>query len=376
MSRDLTSLRAELDALDKTLLECAARRNAIIRDIAASKASEGRPLFDRMREREVYEKTEQLAQTLGLPASIARALMGVLIESSHQIQEQASREFALSAPDGHQSFTIVGGQGQMGQLIGDALQARGHQVTALERDDEPATHSAIGASDIIVLAVPMEIATHMAEQLGPRIRADALLCDINSLKSDICDAFARTCAGEALGLHPMFGPSVHSLRRQKVVACPVQPGPKTTWLLGELGRMGMEIIESTPEQHDRMMAVIQVLVHYATIVMGEALRRTGLSVNESLRFTSPIYRLELAFIGRLFTQSPELYAEIEMANPHGPDVRKDFLEAAKDVNTLISEGNRDAFTALFDSVSTYFDDFGTEAMELSDFIIESLCTRP
>ncbi|MFT4627398.1 MAG: hypothetical protein ACI8PZ_006082 [Myxococcota bacterium] len=37
-----------------------------------------------------------------------------------------------------------------------------------------------------------------------------------------------------------------------------------------------------------MMGIVQVLVHYSTVVMGEALRRTGIRLRDTLPFTSPI----------------------------------------------------------------------------------------
>ncbi len=376
MGEDLDTLRAELDAVDNTLLEAAARRNELVRRIAAAKAAQRRPIFDRTRERVVFERTRQKAARLGLSAEVARGLMSTMVEASHRIQEEASAAHDLAAEGHAHSFCIVGGAGQMGRLFERKLQERGHQIHILDKGDDVPGAAAVRESDIVVIAVPMHLAVDMARTLGPLVRKDALLCDINSLKADVCAAMAETARSEAMGLHPMFGPSVRSLRRQKVVACPVNAGPKGRWLCGELGRMGMELIESDPVTHDRMMAVIQVLVHFSALVMGEALRRTGLCVEDSLQFTSPIYRLELAFVGRLFTQNPDLYAEILMSNPHGPEVRRSFLAAASDLEAAATAGDREQFRAIFHSVSEYFSDFGDEAMALSDFIIEALVAQP
>ena len=140
--------------------------------------------------------------------------------------------------------------------------------------------------------------------------------------------------------------------------------------------MGMELIESDPAEHDRMMAVVQVLVHYATLVMGRALSKSGVAIDDSLRFTSPIYRLELAFVGRLFAQDPDLYAEIEMTNPHGAEARLRFREAAEELDALLAAGDRDGFRALFGEVDDWFGDFDDEALRLSDVLIDALVTQP
>lgn len=285
-------------------------------------------------------------------------------------------EGADTAPNASRRFLLIGGRGSMGRLFERELTSRGHNVDILDVDDTRSLASAVDAAEIVIVAVPMDAAVSVVEEVGPHMRADALLCDINSLKQEVCAAMHQTCASEALGLHPMFGPTVHSFRRQKVVVCPVKSGELATWWRAELGRMGFELIETDPQSHDRMMAVVQVLVHFSTLVMGEALRGTGVSVEESLRFTSPIYRLELAFVGRLFAQNPALYAEIEMSNPEGAAARRAFLDAAARLDRVIDSGDRATFVRLFEGVSAYFRDFADEAMELSSFIIDEVVARP
>ena len=376
---ELTRLRTELDELDRRVLATAARRNEVVHRIATAKArtAGGRPLFDRDRERGVYERANAVAMEVGLSPQLAHQLMQALVQSSHGIQEQVSRQAAVAvAAEMARRFLIVGGHGGMGRLLGRELAARGHHVDVLELDDGRDRAQAVREAEIVIVAVPMEVARSVVHEIGPHVRPEALLCDINSLKQSTCEAMAQRCRAEAIGMHPMFGPTIHSLRRQKVIVCPVKPGPRTAWLRQELQQMGLELIETDPATHDRMMAVIQVLVHFSTLVMGEALRRTGASVEDSLRFTSPIYRLELAFVGRLFAQNPSLYAEIEMTNPYGDEVRRCFLDAAEALNRTIASGDREAFYKMFDGVSRYFKQFAGEAMHLSDFIIDTMVTQP
>ena len=371
----LEQLRRELDVLDRQLLETASKRAEIVQKIGEVKAEAGRPLFDRKREQRVFEKARRTAGEVGLDPDVAHQLMTALVAHSHRQQDEAGRE---EPPDSTHTrhFAIVGGGGGMGRLLTRELQARGHAVLSVEKEDDIATSRAIREADIVVVSVPMALAAEMVRTVAPLVRRDALLCDVNSLKTDVCEAMARYGRSETVGLHPMFGPSVESMFRQKVVVCPVRPGPLGEWLLGELGRMGLELVESDPITHDRMMAVVQVLVHFSTLVMGEALRRTGVAVRDSLQFTSPIYRLELAFVGRLFAQSPDLYAEIEMANPQGAEMRRLFRQAAEDVEAAIACGDRARFRQVFEKVSAYFGDFDEEAMALSDHIIETLVAQP
>jgi len=375
--RQLDRLRAELDSVDRDLLAAAARRTRIVQQIAETKqkSDKARPLFDRQRERSVYERARRIAGEVGLDDQLAHELMQTLVERSHHTQQHAAQHADPSTQQTRR-FLMVGGQGRMARWLGQAFGERGHSIEVLDVENAEQTDALLQAAEIVMICVPMERVCEVIETIGPKVPNHALLCDINSLKQDVCETMSNCCAGETLGLHPMFGPTVSTLRRQKVVFCPVNPGPLAQWLREELGRMGAEIIDTDPATHDRMMAVVQVLVHFSTLVMGEALRRTGVSIEESLRFTSPIYRLELAFIGRLFSQNPRLYGEIEMANPYSEDVRGHFLNAAESLNQLVASGDRQAFVQAFQAVGRYFHEFADEAMAVSDMIIDTLVRRP
>lgn len=367
----LERLRAELDTVDGELLSLVGKRLDIVRRIGAVKRGDDTPLFDRAREQIVRAQAQRRAAAAGVDTQTAEALMGTLLEASHRLQASAI-EGAAEAP---RAMLIIGGAGRMGQCLARAFEGRGHSVDSYDLGDERALRAVVEAAEVVLVAVPMRAAVQVVEQVAPWVGPDALLCDINSLKTAVCGAMAA-CGGEALGLHPMFGPSVGSLRRQKVVCCSVKPGPLGVWMRRELAQLGCELVESTPDAHDRMMAVVQVLVHFRTLVTGAALRKFGVDIHDSLRFTSPIYRLELAFCGRLFAQDPELYATIEMSNPHGTAARAIFVEAAAELLRIIETGDRAAFREAFEATARFFDDFKEASMALSDHIIESLVGRP
>lgn len=366
----LKALRDQLDSIDSRLFEAVADRGRVVAEIAALKAKEGTALFDREREQKVREKHLRLGEKAGLSSEACAAISRAILGSSHA--QQAAH---VSLTDHVRKILIVGGQGGMGRFLAREFSARGHEMDLLDRGEDGRLQEAVWAADIVIVSVPMGIALEVVSDIAPRMRPDALLCDINSLKLEVCEAMGRLAPCEVLGLHPMFGPTVDSFLRQKVVVCDIRPGSIGAWLRQELGHMGADLVETDPLTHDRMMAVVQVLVHFNTLVTGEALRRSGASIEESLAFTSPIYRLELAFIGRLFAQKPDLYAEILMRNPVGQEMRSHFLEAATAVDRAVGNGDRQAFVSLFRGAGESFADFGQEAMRISDDLIARLVSQ-
>lgn len=272
------------------------------------------------------------------------------------------------------TLLIVGGKGRMGQLFSTAFTERGHKVFIADRGDELSAE-VLRAANVVLVSVAMQEAKDVIRAIAPRIEENALLCDINSLKTEICSIYRADCRGESLGLHPMFGPTVQNFSGQKIILCPVRQGPLASWLRRELAAMGFSLLESSAEGHDRIMAVVQVLIHFGKIVTAEALRRSGFSVAETTPFMSPIYQLELSVIGRLFAQDPALYAEIEMENPWSAEVRQHFANAALELNKVVDSNNRELFCKEFTQLKEYFADSSEEAMRLSDLIINSVMVK-
>jgi chorismate mutase/prephenate dehydrogenase len=365
---ELDRLRERLDALDGEIVARVVERLEIVRRIGAEKRAAGKPAFDREREREVRRSLEARATSLGLPRKQAHDLAGALLEASHALQAEEA-----GSSDAPRRLLIVGGRGKMGALFARLFAERGHAVDVLERG-EPLEPARIEAADVVIVSVPMSEAERVTAALAPLVRDDALLCDVNSLKVGVCRALAA-CRGEALGTHPMFGPTVGSLRRQKIVLCPVREGPQSAWLAAELGHMGAELVRTDPASHDATMAIVQVLTHFGILAMGRALCRSGVPLAETLRFMSPIYRLEVAMIGRLFSQDPALYQEILMANPRGEAMRALLVQEAGALAERIAAGDRAGFQRSFQEVRAYFADFADEAMALSDHIIDAIMSR-
>jgi len=178
-----------------------------------------------------------------------------------------------------------------------------------------------------------------------------------------------------VGMHPMFGPSVHTLQGQRVVLCRARGDAWADWLAHTLTSHGMVITETTPTHHDRVMSIVQVLTHFQTQVMGLTLARLGVPLDETIRFTSPVYLLELYMTARHFAQSPALYGEIEMRNPRSAEVTSALRAAAEEVAGVIARHDQAAFTALFDEVRAYLGPFTTEALQQSSYLVDRIVER-
>jgi chorismate mutase/prephenate dehydrogenase len=196
--------------------------------------------------------------------------------------------------------------------------------------------------------------------------------DVTSIKTDPMDAMLNSTDASVLGTHPMFGPGVNTYQGQRVVLCPGRGDAWLEWARQMFTARGLVITEATPSEHDSMMAIVQVLHHFKTQVLGLALSRAGAPLEETLRFTSPAYLLETYVTGRHFAQSPGLYGPIEMLNPDSERVIEGFQEAAAHLATVLATRDQTAFAQVFDEVREFFGDFTDEALDQSGFLIDRL----
>jgi chorismate mutase/prephenate dehydrogenase len=378
--RPLALLRAEIDALDRDLLHTAARRMALVAEVAAYKRAHGLRVRDAARERELLADRARRAAALGLPAGEMESIFRVLLRASRD--HQAALRAEVPPGEAPRTVAVVGGRGGIGRVVARLFEDLGHRVLVADLDTDLAPAAAAAAADVTVVSVPIDATERVIAEVGPRVRPDALLMDVTSVKeapvAAMLAATARSQAG-VLGTHPMFGPGVHTLQGQRVVLCPGRGDAWRRWAAGAFAARGLAVTEATPERHDRAMALVQVLTHFQTQVYGVALARLeralGLSLAETLDFTSPAYLLELFVAARHFAQSPALYGPIEMRNPRTGDVTAAFRAAADEVAGALAAGDRQRFAALFDEVRGFFGDFAAEAADQSSYLIDRVVER-
>ena len=94
-----------------------------------------------------------------------------------------------------------------------------------------------------------------------------------------------------------------------------------------------------------------------------------------MEFSSPIYRLELGMVGRLFAQDPELYAEIIFASRGRPNLMQEYLASLAENLTMIEAGDKEKFCNEFRKIAEWFGPFSEQALRESTYLIDKLIER-
>lgn len=372
-ARSLPVLRAMIDAVDHDILQLLSRRNGLVAEIAAWKREHRHAIRDAQREREVIDDRRSRSTPLGLNPDVIESMWRLVLWASRD--RQAALRAAVPLDIEPKSVAVIGGKGAMGRCLADLFADLGHAVMIADLDTALAPREAAAAADVVIISVPIDATIAVIEDLGPHVREDGLLMDVTSIKQAPLEAMLRATSASVVGTHPLFGPSVHSLQGQRLVIVPGRGDAWLDWVKQMFSARGLSILETTAEAHDNAMAIVQVLTHFSTEVMGATMARLGVDLNQTLQFTSPVYLMELLMTARHFAQSPELYASIQMSNPQTERITGAFVEAAADMRQRIDARDRVAFRNTFGEIREFFGEFTQRALEQSSFLIDRLVER-
>lgn len=293
---------------------------------------------------------------------------------------QKQQENSLSTPDRQhddlqrwgpgKTVGIIGGMGQMGELFARFFEAQGYRVVVADPRSDRSNRELMGLSDMVLFAVPLHQTVNIIREVIGDARPEQLLMDLSSLKVEPIQAMLRS-PSSVVGLHPMFGGSISSFAGQTMVACPVRI-ESSHWkgLRGLFERQGVRIKECTPEKHDHMMSIIQVLFHVTTMLTGRVLRELEVDVAETMEFTSPSYRLEMNLLGRIFAQNANLYSAITQMNPYTGEVLNHLRSGLKCYEEWYNKADLDAFVADFRRSALHLKDFCESAFEESSALLD------
>ena len=234
---------------------------------------------------------------------------------------------------------IIGGTGGMGRWFADLLQKEGYDVHLNGRKSAMDINDLVELCNVIVISVPISATAEMIKKVGPLMPEGSLLMDLTSLKKEPVELMLACSKADVIGFHPLFGPSLQDVRGQNVVLCPARGSSWLPWLKVILEKKGLVVMEKNPEEHDKMMAIVQALNHLNTISLGIALAETGIPLTEINKFSTPIFQTKVEIIKKVFTENPGLYTDIIARNPDTCKMLDLYEKTLADICALVKSGD-------------------------------------
>jgi chorismate mutase / prephenate dehydrogenase len=368
-TNELEHLRQLIDGVDQQLLLLLRKRLDLVAQVGVVKHGAGVPIYAPQREASMLAKRRDEAAKLGMSPQLIEDVLRRLMRESYLNEKEVG--FKQVKPDsGH--IVIVGGAGKLGTLFSQMLTLSGYQVKSLDKDDWHQAKALFSDAAMVIVSVPISLTCALIRHELTQLPQDCILADLTSVKAAPLKAMLDAHKGPVLGLHPMFGPDVGSFAKQVIVVCHGRAEAKYQWFLDQIAIWGARIEVTDAKNHDDAMQLVQGMRHFSSFVYGLNLFKNNAEIANLLRFSSPIYRLELAMVGRLFAQAPELYADIILAQPGNVQLMSDYLQHYQDALETLKRGDRDEFIHQFNQVSTWFGDYAPAFARESGMMLESV----
>ncbi|HKY61217.1 MAG TPA: prephenate dehydrogenase [Gemmatimonadota bacterium] len=247
------------------------------------------------------------------------------------------------------------GFGRCGQVVAGTLGER-FRVRAADARDRSFEAKALGiewvsiseAADAshVVLAVPIRAFPGTLDEIAPRLRPDAVVVDVGSVKLEprrwMMERLPQ--AVHPVGTHPMFGPDSlleEGLAGQRIAVCPVPGHEQAAEDVAAVCRgLGLEPMVVDAGEHDRRMARSQAMV----FLVARSLRRAGIAPEEGpdrlrlIELGTPSERRFLSVLDLVSRDTQELYEDIVRYNPYAREAARGLMAAVEtEVRRLLRE---------------------------------------
>ncbi len=236
------------------------------------------------------------------------------------------------------------GIGRFGKLTITHL-SRDYKIYACDSGDkgalireagaEPVSLESACSQEIVLLCMPISAMESTLAKIAPLLtHPQALVIDVCSVKT-LPVKWMREKLPETVSLlatHPMFGPDSarDSLSGHKIVLCPERISKdRFQKIAARLESMGLVVIESTPEDHDKQIAVSLALTHF----IGRSLSSFGAN---NLMIDTEGYKRLLHILEVVENDTWQLFEDMHRYNPFAAGTRRDFMQAMQAIENHLA----------------------------------------
>jgi len=272
------------------------------------------------------------------------------------------------------NITIIGGSGGMGKVFAKYFKKHGFNITLNARNEENLKRAAyelnvnydisleksVKDADIVMISVPITLTADLIIKVAPFLKTDSLIFDISSLKSDVVRVFEqirREYPINCLSLHPMFGPGIKSMKNYNIILLKIGGTENYNRIVDDLLSLiksdGIIITETTPELHDKYIALTLGIPHMLNILFLNLLRRMNESLSELTKYSGTTFLLQKVFAESIIQREMEMFGDIQIQNKEFQKVLDELENLLKDYKIIIQTKDKQGFIDMFNDGLIY-----------------------
>ncbi|MGD8992931.1 MAG: prephenate dehydrogenase/arogenate dehydrogenase family protein [Desulfobacterales bacterium] len=235
------------------------------------------------------------------------------------------------------------GFGRFGKLAARYL-AEDFEVLVYHRSDRSTEIKECGArtasleevcrQKMVILCVPISKLQEVLVDIAPLLKEGVVVVDVCSVKVYPVRWMQATLPETVsiLATHPIFGPdsAADSLKGHKIFISPIRIDKKHYQKVKTyLASKALALIESTPEDHDKQIAISLALTHY----IGRSLSAFGAA---PLGIDSEGYKRLLHILEVVENDTWQLFYDMHRYNPYAQEKRTAFMQAMQKINDQLN----------------------------------------
>lgn len=350
---ELTSLREQIDEIDRKIFELAAERNRIAKNVSQRKRDLKLPQRNFALEKQVLERARTFAESQGLDEQTYTPIAMTLIRSAIAVEERYA--MTRSAYGDGRPVLVIGGRGKMGGWMISFLRSQGFNVVSADpagavegiESYEDWRTLELDRFDAIIVSTPLRQTNQTLLDLAER-RPTGIVFDLGSLKTPLRDGItALQNAGVSVtSVHPMFGPSVDLLSGQHIVFIDCNDRKALDYAHALFAQTTAIQVDMTLDEHDQLIAVVLGLSHAVNIAFFDALAQSGQSAPKLAKMSSTTFNAQLRVADAVAHENPWLYYDIQALNEFGMTSINALQESVERIRTAVENKDADAFVAI------------------------------
>ncbi|MCG8452622.1 MAG: prephenate dehydrogenase/arogenate dehydrogenase family protein [Spirochaetales bacterium] len=181
------------------------------------------------------------------------------------------------------------------------------------------------SADVVILCVSISAFEDVVQRIASKLKPGALLMDTCSVKVHPARVMLENVpkSVELLATHPMFGPDSgkNGVEGLPLVFSPLRMEEEHVKVWKDhFKNLGLNLVEMTPEDHDKEAACTQGITHFIGRVLGE------LKLEPSSIATTG-YRDLLDIVRQTCNDPWQLFVDLQQYNPYTVEMRQDVHRA-------------------------------------------------
>ena len=369
MNLTLDQVRTQIDENDSELLRVLRRRLELVKQVGLIKSKEGTPVYVPERERSLIDKRRAQASELGLNPDLAEDVLRRVMRESYGAENDVGFKCLNESV---KKIVIIGGRGGIGSIFTRLFRSSGYTVEVMGHRDWDRAGEIFAGAGLVFVCVPIDRTEEVIGKLQGLLSPECVLADFTSIKTNPVKSMMAVHQGPVMGLHPMFGPDISNMAKQVIISVEGRYPEKCGWVLDQMTLWGARIKKFSAAEHDDAMSYIQALRHFTTFSYGVFLAKENPDLDVLMELSSPIYRMELMMVGRLFAQDPVLYADIILSNKRNLDIIERYSSEISRAIELLKKGDREAFIEEFRMTKDFFGPLADYFMSESKSLIAKM----